>query len=196
MTYWGAAETEAHEVSLKDGIDVARIGADIFQLVTLDALWTAHATNSTPEDREKLGEVVDLMDAALSRLAEAAQKLLPRLQTLGEDGLEAAVSRMPVADEAMARGVRDRGSRDGGLLPMFEKGLGEVGQAFSEEGGQIRGEYDRICAGYESDGDMGHLTHCGVGLMEMGLGLAYGGLGASLFVDGAERVIEHCAEPG
>lgn len=189
----------AGETTIEDGIAIARLGADVFRLVTLDAVWTAHAARGDA-DPDALDEVVELMGRSLQRLREAAPELLARLEDLGEDELDARLARVPAVDarmdERMAGRVRDRAAREGGLLPLFRSHLGDDGAVFAKEEDDLRAEAGRIRRGEPSDGDMSHLTHCGVGLMEMGIGLGSAGLGLPLLLDGAERVIEHCAEPG
>ena len=52
----------------------------------------------------------------------------------------------------------------------------------------FRDDYSRLRSKRESSDDMSHLPQCGIGLIEMGLGLGYGGLGLPLLVDGVQRV--------
>ena len=81
---------------------------------------------------------------------------------------------------------RDRAARDGGVLPMIQKGLRRASDNFSRERTQLRGEYERLRKGHKSDGDLEAMTQCGLGLMEMGLGYL------PFWVDGIERVLTYC----
>lgn len=175
---------------------MARIGSEIYELVLLDQVWTAHAERNDPNGIDDLAAVVDRMDALLDHLAEESKTVLARVKSLGNDEMEAALSRAKLPDSAVARSIRDRANNNSGLRAMVEKGLQDAETSFPQEGAQVKAELTRLRTGGTSSGDMSHLTHCGVGLMETGLGLAYGGLGAALLVDGAERVLGHCAEPG
>lgn len=194
MTFVAPPDAAA-ETTIEEGIDVARLGADVFRLVTLDAVWTAHATRGDA-DGDALQEVVELMGRSLQRLRDAAPEVLARVEALGEDELDARLARVPAVDERMAGRVRDRAAREGGLLPLFRSHLGDDGAMFAQEEDALRAEVGRIRRGESSDGDMSHLTHCGIGMIEMGLGLGTAGLGLPLLLDGAERVVEHCTEPG
>jgi hypothetical protein len=185
VALFGSAHTGDYDFpfSIDEGLRVARIAARISKLLTLDALWTSCARRNKPEELKELGSVVDQMSSLLVHLAEDAEALLTMLRDIREERLEAALSRVPDTDSVEKLRVLAR--REGGVLPMIRRGLREAGETFSLERTSLRGEYERLCAGQKSGGDLRPLTECGLGLMEMGFG-------SFLLSDGCIRVARSC----
>ena len=188
MALFGTCEIDEYDASfsVKDSVARARIAGDIFQLVALDDVWTACARRNKPEELEDLGSIVNQMDSILNRLSEDTKVLLKVLQNVGEDRVEAMLSNPQFAKGDLVARLRDRAARDGGVLPMIQKGLQRASDNFSRERTQLRGEYERLRKGHKSDGDLEAMTQCGLGIMEMGLGYL------PFWVDGIERVLTYC----
>jgi hypothetical protein len=165
------------------GLTAAGIAARVSELLTLDALWTSCARRNKPEDLKELGSIVDRMDSLLVRLSEDSETLLTMLRDIREERFEAALSRVPDRDSVEKLRVLAR--RDGGVLPMMRKGLEKASETFSLERTSLRDEYERVCKGHQSDGDLSELGNCALGLIEMGID--------GLFLaDGVIRVVENC----
>jgi hypothetical protein len=186
MALFGSADTEKHDFpfSIDKGLTAARIAAHVSELLTLDELWTTCVRRNKPEEL-KLGLVVDQMDSPLIQLTEDSETLLTMLRDSNEGQFELALSRVP--DRDSVEKLRVLGRRDGGVLAMIRKRLEKAEEMFSSERASLRGEYERLCDGQKSDGDLRPLTHCGLGLIEMGTGIAF------LAIDGGIRAARNCA---
>jgi hypothetical protein len=186
MALLGSANTEAYNFpfSTNKGLIAAGIAARVTELLTLDTVWTTScARRNKPEDLKELGSVVDKMVSLLLHLSKDSKTLLTMLLDISEEQFEAALSRVP--DRDSAEKLRVLAHPDGGVLSMIRKRLEKVDETFSSERANLRGEYERLCEGEKSDGDLRPLGECALGLIEMGID----GL---LLADGAVRAAKNC----
>jgi hypothetical protein len=125
------------------------------------------------------------MDSLLVQLTEDSETLLTMLRDSKEEQFEAALSQVPDRDSVEKLRVLAR--RDGGVLAMIRKRLERAEEKFSSERTSLRDEYERLCEGQKSGGDLRPLTHCGLGLIEMSTGSVF------LAIDGGIRAAKNCA---
>jgi hypothetical protein len=94
-----------------------------------------------------VGEMLKDMDGAVARVSGDGPFVVDRLRELGEAGLKAMIERANIADQAALRAFRDRVTRNKGILPTLEVGLGGLTDKLSRDRTGLKSEFEKLKIG-------------------------------------------------